>query len=332
MRTCPPCDPGRCGRPWFAVERSSPNPGPISSRKESGRFGRAVSLPELRIADWRPTKDTLHLYAQIVGKVRLATTPPRNHWWHVPLYVDVRGLTTGPRGGGTTFGIAFDLVDHELVVRTIGGGVRSFPLVDGLSVADFDAQLHAALAELGVDVEIREQPFGVPMTTPFREDVEHASWDRDAVVRFHRALDWATSVLEEFSGRFVGKQSPVQLFWHSFDLSLTRFSGRPGLEITSDAVNREAYTHEVILFGFWMGDEQTFPDASFYAFMSPEPAGWRDASVAGGEWTKIGLTVLPWETVRTARDPRALVLTFLQSAYGAAAGCAGWDLAAFESA
>lgn len=290
-------------------------------------------LPELRIADWRPTKDTLHLYAQIVGKVRLATTPPRNHWWHVPLYVDVRGLTTGSlRHGETTFEIAFDLVDHELVVRTLGGSTCAFPLTDGLSVAEFDASLHAALSELGVDVVIREQPFGVPMTTPFREDTEHAAWDRDAVERFHRALDWSSSVFEEFSGWFVGKTSPVQLFWHSFDLSLTRFSGRPGLAIESDLVNREAYTHEVMLFGFWMGDDQTFPDASFYAFMSPEPAGWRDASVVGGEWTKIGLTVLPWETVRVARDPRALLLAFLQSAYEEAAGRAGWDVAAFESA
>jgi hypothetical protein len=291
-----------------------------------------VILPELRIADWRPTKDTLHLYAQIVGKVRLATAPPRNHWWHVPLYVDVRGLTTGPLRGATTFEIAFDLVGHELVARTIDRNTSAFPLVDGLSVAGFDVRLHAALAELGVDVAIREHPFGVPTTTPFPEDTEHASWDRDAVERFHRALDWAGSVLEEFGGWFVGKTSPVQLFWHSFDLSLTRFSGRPGLAITSDPVNREAYTHEVMLFGFWMGDEQTFPDASFYAFMAPEPEGFREAAIVGGRWTKIGLTVLPWETVRTARDPRALVLAFLQSAYEAAAGLGGWDLAAFESA
>jgi len=207
-----------------------------------------VALPELPIADWRPTKDTLHLYAQVVGKVRLATTPPRNHWWHVPLYVDVRGLTTGPlRYNDTTFDIAFDLVDHELVVRTLDGRTLKFPLASGLSVAEFDARLHGVL---GVDVAIREQPFGVPTKTPFREDLEHASWDRDAVERFHRALDWSSSVLEEFSGWFVGKQSPVELFWQSFDLSLTRFSGRSGLEITSDVVNREAYTHEVILFGF----------------------------------------------------------------------------------
>ena len=292
-----------------------------------------MALPELPIADWRPTKDTLHLYAHVVGKVRLATTPPRNHWWHVPLYVDVRGLTTGPlRYNDTTFDIAFDLVDHELVVRTLDGRTLKFPLASGLSVAEFDARLHGVLGELGVDVAIREQPFGVPTKTPFREDLEHASWDRDAVERFHRALDWSSSVLEEFSGWFVGKQSPVELFWQSFDLSLTRFSGRSGLEITSDVVNREAYTHEVILFGFWMGDERTFPDASFYAFIAPEPTGLRDVPVVGGEWTSIGLAVLPYETVRTARDPRALVFAFLQSAYQAAAGLAGWNVAGFASA
>jgi len=292
-----------------------------------------MRLPELRIAEWRPTKDTLHLYAQIVGKVRLASTPPRNHWWHVPLYVDVRGLTTGPlQRGDTAFDIAFDLVGHELVARTVDGGIRTFALMEGLSVADFDAHLHAALAELGVDVAIVEQPFGVPMRTPFREDVEHSSWDRDAIERFHRALVWSSSVLEEFGGWFVGKQSPVQLFWHSFDLSLTRFSGRTGLEIASDAVNREAYTHEVMLFGFWMGDEQTFPDASFYAFIVPEPDGLRDSPLVAGAWTPIGLAVLPWETVRSAREPRALVLAFLQGVYESAATCAGWDIAAFRSA
>jgi hypothetical protein len=292
-----------------------------------------VTLPEIGIADWRPTKDTLHLYAQIVGKVKLATAPPRNHWWHAPLYVDVCGLTTGPlRRGDTTFEIALDLVGHELVVQTLGGDRRAFPLADGLSVAEFDARLHAALAELGVDVAITERPFGMKTAKPFPEDDEHASWDRGAVERFHRALDWSAGVLEEFSGWFAGKQSPVQLMWQSFDLSLTRFSGRPGLTNVGDLVNREAYTHEVMLFGFWMGDEQTFPDASFYAFMSPSPEGFREAEVAGGQQTSIGLTVLPWETVRRAGDPRGVALAFLQSAYEAAAGLAGLDVAAFASA
>lgn len=291
-------------------------------------------LPDLHIESWRPTKDTLHLYAQIVGKVRLATTPPRNHWWHAPLYVDVRGLTTGPmRRGDVTFDIAFDFVDHDLVVRTIDGRTRKFQLAGGLSVADFDARLHAALADLGVDVAIQEQPFGIPtITTPFAQDTVHASWDGEAVSRFHRALAWSGSVFEEFSGWFAGKASPVHLMWQSLDLSLTRFSGRPGLAKASDLVNLEAYRQEVILFGFWMGDEHTYPDASYYVFMVPEPKGLRDAPLVAGEWSKIGLAVLPYETVRTARDPRRTLLAFLESAYEAAAGLAGWDLAALESA
>jgi hypothetical protein len=217
-------------------------------------------------------------------------------------------------------------------VRTLDGDTRAFPLTDGLSVADFDARLYAVLEELGIEVAIRERPVGMPVETPFCEDTEHASWDRDAVERFHRALDWSGSVFEEFGGWFVGKTSPVQLFWKSFDLSLTRYSGRPGLEIESDQVNRETYSHEVIHFGFWMGDEQTFPDASFYAFIAPEPAGLRDAVVVGATWTSIGLAVLPYETVRRAQNPRTLLLAFLQSAYEACAGLAGWDVGALQSA
>ena len=293
-----------------------------------------MSLPELRIDQWRPTKDTLHLYAQIVGKVRLAATPPRNHWWHAPLYVSVRGLTTGPiHRGDTTFEIAFDLVDHELVIQTMDGRTRKFALADGVSVADFDARLHAALADLGVDVAIQEWPFGITgITAPFDRDTEHASWDREAVQRFHRALDWSSSVFEEFSGWFAGKSSPVHLMWQSLDLSLTRFSGRPGLAAARDQVNLEAYRNEVILFGFWMGDEHTFPDASYYAFMVPEPKGLRDAPLVGGEWSKSGLAVLPYETVRAAHNPRKALLAFLESAYEGAAGLAGWDLTALESA
>lgn len=291
-------------------------------------------LPDIHIAGWRPTKETLHLFAQIVGKVRLATTPPRNHWWHASLYVDVRGLTTGPmRRGDTTFDIALDLVDHQFVVQTMDGRTRTFALKDGLSVAEFDSRLHAALTDLGVDIAIKEQPFEVPaMTTPFDQDTEHSSWDRGAVERFHKALDWTGSVFEEFSGWFAGKQGPVQLMWQSLDLSLTRFSGRPGIKSAQDLVNREAYSQEVILFGFWMGDENTHPDACYWAFMVPEPKGLRQVPVAGAEWSKIGLAVMPYENVRSAPDPRKMLLDFLQSAYEAAAGLAGWDQAALDSA
>jgi hypothetical protein len=294
-----------------------------------------MNLPELHLTDWRPTKDTLHLYCQILGKIRLATAPPRNHWWNVPLYVDVRGLTTRRlHHRGTTFEITIDFVDHAVVVRTSDGRVRSFGLGSGLAVADFDARLHATLAELDIDIEIREVPFGVPMTTPFTEDVEHAAWDHDAIERFGRILDWSDSVFDEFSGWFNGKTSPVHLFWHSLDLAVTRFSGRPAGPIEADAVTQEAYSQEVISFGFWAGDD-ALGDAAYYSYTAPEPPGLRDQQLPVGEWNDSGnasLAVLPYESVRTAGDPRATVLAFFQSAYEAGARLAGWDTAGFESA
>lgn len=292
-----------------------------------------MTLPEFHLADWRPTKDTLHLYCQIVGKVRLATTTPRNHWWNVPLYVDVRGLTTRRlHHADTTFELAFDFLDEQLIVRTMDGRTRSFPL--GSSVAEFDASLHAMLRELGIDVPIDERPFGVPMTTPFPDDREHAAWDGDAVRRFHRVLDWSDEVFEEFSGRFTGKTSPVHLFWHSLDVAVTRFSGRPAPPLEdADPVTREAYSGECISFGFWAGDDNV-PDATYYSYTAPEPNGLRDEPLAYGEWTDSGggsLAVLPYETVRTADDPRGMLLAFLQSAYEAGARAAGWDTAAFAA-
>jgi Family of unknown function (DUF5996) len=293
-----------------------------------------MTLPELHLADWRPTKDTLHLYAQIVGKIRLATTAPRNHWWNVPLYVDVRGLTTRRlHHRGTTFEITFDFIDHMLVIRTADGRSTSFELAEGLPVADFDTRLHAALRELGIDVEIKEEPFGLPIKTPFPDDVEHASWDRDAVQRFGRVLDWSDFVFEEFSGWFNGKTSPVHLFWHSLDLAVTRFSGRASATIPADPVNQEAYSHELISFGFWPGDD-TIGDAAYYSYTSPEPQGIRDEPLAVGDWVEFGpgsLAVLPYETVRTAHDPRATLLAFCESAYEAGARLAGWDTSQFSS-
>jgi len=293
-----------------------------------------MTLPELHLADWRPTKDTLHLYAQIVGKIRLATTSPRNHWWNAPLYVDVRGLTTRRLHlRGTTFEITIDFLDHALVVRTDDGRSRSFELGDGVAVADFDARLHAVLGDLGIDVDIKEEPFGVPMTTSFAEDVEHASWNRDAIQRFGRILDWSDTVFEEFSGWFNGKTSPVHLFWHSLDLAVTRFSGRPGVPLDADTVTQETYSHEVISFGFWPGDD-TLGDAAYYSYTAPEPQGLRDQPLPIGSWIESGggsLAVLPYEAVRTALDPRTTLLAFCQSAYEAGARLAGWDITSFES-
>jgi hypothetical protein len=294
-----------------------------------------MTLPELHLSEWRPTKDTLHLYAQIVGKVRLASTAPRNHWWNVPLYVDVRGLTTRRlHHGDTTFEIRIDFLDHAVTVRTADGDERSFQLGDGMPVAEFDTTLHAMLAELGVDVAIKEEPYRVPMTTPFPEDIEHASWDREAVQRFGRILDWSDSVFEEFSGWFNGKTSPVHLFWHGLDLAVTRFSGRPVESGSADPVTQEAYSHEVISFGFWPGDDNV-PDAAYYSYTAPEPPGLRDQPLVLGSWIPSGssssLAILPYETVRTASDPRRALLAFCQSAYEAGARLAGWDTGGFES-
>jgi hypothetical protein len=289
-------------------------------------------LPELHLADWRPTKDTLHLYCQIVGKVRLATTAPRNQWWNVPLYVDVRGLTTRRlHHDDSTFDVAFDFVDNALVVRVADGRTRSFSL--GSSVARFDRRLHETLRGLEVDVEIRETPFGLPIHTPFPQDEEHAAWELDAVRRHHRILDWTDAVFEEFSGWFNGKTSPVHMFWHSFDLAVTRFSGRPAPPQQGDAVEREAYSQEVISFGFWPGDDNV-PDASYYSYTAPEPAGLREEPLAVGDWAASGggsLALLAYEDVRTAADPKQTLLAFLQSAYEAGARTAGWDTDAFTS-
>jgi hypothetical protein len=267
--------------------------------------------------------------------MRMAVTPPRNHWWHVTLYVDSRGLTTRRmHHRGTTFEVRLDFVDHALVVATADGRRGGFALRDGLAVADFDRELHRTLAELELDVEIREEPFGVPMTTPFTEDSEHASWDRDAVERFSRILDWSDAVLDEFGGWFCGKTSPVQLFWHGLDLAMSRYSGRPAPPIEADPVTQEAYSREVIAFGFWAGDDN-LGDAAYYSYTSPEPQGLRDQPLPAGEWVASGsgsLAVLPYEAVRTAADPRRTLLGFYQSAYEAGSRLAGWDTVALVSA
>jgi hypothetical protein len=287
-----------------------------------------TALPELPLESWEQTKETLHLWSQIVGKVRMACSPPRNHWWHVTLFVDVRGLTTRRlhSADGRAFQIDFDFVEHRLVVKTMDGRSSSFALADGLSVAQFDEQLHALLRELDLDVAIREVPFGVPVTTPFAEDTEHASYDSDAVERYWRILDWTDWVFEEFAGWSCGKTSPVQLFWHSFDLALTRFGGHRAPPLPdADPVTREAYSHEVVSFGFWAGDANV-REPTYYSYTAPEPAGLREQPLrpADAHWGD-GLALLPYEAVRTAADPKQALLAFLQSAYEAGASLAGWD-------
>ena len=292
-----------------------------------------VAPPPLAPLDeWEDTKLTLHLWAQIVGKVRMASSPPRNHWWHVPLYVSVRGLTTRRLHAvdGVSFEIEFDFLQHRLVVQTDQGAIESFPLHDGLSVAAFDTELHALLARMGVDVPIREVPFGIAVKTPFPADREHARYDAEIAQALWRAFAWSDGILEEFAGWYCGKTSPVHLFWHGLDLAVTRFGGGRAPELPeADAVTREAYSHDVISFGFWPGDESVrYP--CFYSYTAPEPAGLREQPLTPDTaiWADQGsgsLARLAYEDVRTAADPRATLLSFLESAYVAGATAAGWD-------
>jgi hypothetical protein len=290
-----------------------------------------ADLPALPLSEWRPTKDTLHLYAQVVGKLRLASTPLRNHWWNVPLYVDVRGLTTRRmRHGDVSFSIDFDFFDHELRVRTDRGEIRALELRDGLSVAQFYDGLLSMLREVGAEPAIRAEPFGVPMRTPFADDHEHASYDAAAVERWWRIVAWSDWVLEGFAGWFCGKTSPVHLFWHSLDLALTRFSGRPAPALAdADSVTQEAYGEEVISFGFWAGDDQ-IAEPAFYSYTAPEPAGLTDRPLQPehARWIEFGpahMALLRYDDVRAAAAPHEALLRFLQSAYDAGADAGGWD-------
>ncbi|MGW9209525.1 DUF5996 family protein [Embleya sp. NPDC055664] len=287
-------------------------------------------LPELPYAAWEDTLDTLHLFAQIVGKVKLAASHPQNHWWNITFTVDARGLTTRRLNVvGIAFDIAFDFIDHRVVFRTDRGEVREIALVDGLSVAAFDLAVHGVLADLGIDVPLLEKPFGVPhLTTPFREDTGHCTYQAEYAQRFWRVLTWSADVFEEFMGWFDGKSSPVQLFWHSFDLALTRFSGKrvdPPMSGV-DPVTAEAYSHEVISFGFWAGDPTvTYP--AYYSYAAPKPDGVERQPLSPREavWLPDGSrSTLEYDVVRLAEDPRRTLLGYLQSNFAASATLAGW--------
>ncbi|HEY8525157.1 MAG TPA: DUF5996 family protein [Acidimicrobiales bacterium] len=296
--------------------------------------------PSIPVAGWEDTRDTFQLYTQVVGKVRLANEPLLNHWWNVPLYVTARGLTTSlmPHPTGPAFQIDFDLVDHRLDVVTVAGGLRSLELGRvPVPVADFYARTMALLDELGVATEIWSVPVEIPGAIPFADDRVHASYDADAVDRFWRVLVAMERVLKEFRGRFVGKSSPVHLFWGALDMAVTRFSGRTapphpgGAPNVGPHVMVEAYSHEVSSCGYWPGPPGE--EGTFYAYAYPEPPGYRDVPVApdGARWDdELGEFVLPYELVRDAAEPEVALLAFLQSTYEAAADAGGWDRTALE--
>ena len=290
------------------------------------------AFPEIPLEAWRPTKDTLHLYCQIVGKIRLAMHPRLNHWWHVPLYVTPRGISTHtiPYSRGN-FEIEFDFCEHSLRIKTCGNEVEDFALFDGLTVADFYSSVFANLAKLGIEPQIKAIPYEAPSNLPFTENTENRSYDKEYIARYHRTLITVDNILNKFRGRFLGKSTPVHLFWHSFDLALTRFSGKraSGRE-GAGLVEREAYSHEVVSFGFWFGDDKV-PAPAFYSYTAPEPAGLANEplSPSSAVWQESNgshLALLMYHDARVESDPAATVLDFLESAYKAGAGLAGWNI------
>jgi hypothetical protein len=291
--------------------------------------------PPLRLRDWEPTYLTLHRWTQIVGKVRMALAPPVNHWWHVPLYITPEGFTTSTiacpsEADSSSMTISFDFAAHRLRIQLSEGRGSSFAL-EPMTVADFYERTMAELRALGVDVTIWPVPVEVSDQTPFTEDRQHASYDPEYVQRVHRILLSTERVFSVFRGMFLGKSSPVHFFWGAFDLALTRFSGRRNPDPPKDRVMGPAYSHEVISHGFWPGGDwpgaARVEEAIFYAYAVPEPSGFAKARVLPAE-ARYDATlhefVLAYEAVRTADDPDARLLDFMQSTYRAGADSAGW--------
>lgn len=296
----------------------------------------AQHLPPMPLHSWAESKETLHRFLQIVGKVRLAVAPRRNHWWHVPFHLTGRGLTTRPMGGDPIFSIDFDFIDHRLIVSSHEGSIESFS-VPGHSVASFYDQTLSILGSLGIELVIeRPEPFDLADDTPFADDFHHHHYDPMWINRYWRILAQVNLILEEFAGQFLGKTSPVHHFWHTMDLAVTRFSDRHVSHPPSvDSVTHEAYSREVISSGFWFGDA-TFPEPAFYSYTAPEPPALASQPLRPGraEWLERGdshLAVYRYELARADEDPRRSILKFLESAYLAGATLAGWDVGRLAS-
>jgi Family of unknown function (DUF5996) len=291
--------------------------------------------PELPLEAWKDTYATLHMWTQMVGKVRLALSAKVNHWWGVPLYVSARGLTTSPIPyGGRIFELEFDFVEHALALKTNEGLLRSLPLRPK-SVADFYREFMGMLESAGIAVKIWKMPVEIPNPIAFDEDRVHASYDPEYAHRFWQILTSAGRVFTEFRSRFIGKCSPVHFFWGSFDLAVTRFSGRRAPERSgADAMTREAYSHEVSSVGFWPGGGE-IAGAAFYSYMAPQPQGFGEARArpeAAYYHAKLGEFLLMYDDVRKAASPSGAVLEFCESTYEAGAKLGNWDRKALERA
>jgi hypothetical protein len=317
------------------------SPGPnrdivIAERHIAGMNELTPTWPELNYASWSETCNTLQLWTQIVGKVRLQLTPWLNHSWQVPLYVTVRGLGTSPIPiGGEILELDFDFLRRRLTARTSGGSEGAIPLKPQ-PVADFYAEVVDLLESLGVIVKLNQTPCEHPNPIRFSADRIHRAYDPEAAYRFWRALIRADHVFKQFRTGFLGKVSPVHFFWGGFDLAITRFSGRPAplhppMPGLAEAVVQDAYSHEVSSAGFWPGSDD-FPQAVFYSYAYPEPAGYRESKVTAGAYFDEGYGefLLPYDTVRSAASPDELLLDFLSTTYAAAADAGHWDRASLE--
>jgi hypothetical protein len=294
------------------------------------------SWPELPLNAWQDTYATLHMWTQIIGKIRMTQCPPINHWWHVTQYLTSRGLTTGPMPyGDRSFQIDFEFLSHELIISSSEGRRSAFAL-GPCSVAEFYYQVMATLQSLQLPVQITTMPQEVPDPIPFEQDYQHASYDPEYAHRCWRILQQTERVCQQFRSRFIGKVSPVQFFWGSFDLAVTRFSGRrapehPGGGLLPAVVTREAYSHEVSSCGWWPGSGLSYP--AFYSYAYPPPPGFKDAAVLPEDAfysAELGEFLLPYDAVRTSSSPDLTLLDFLQSTYEAAANLGGWDRPALE--
>ena len=290
-----------------------------------------ISFPSLPLHEWETTKKTLHRYVQIVGKIRMQLTPRQNHWWHVPLYVNTRGIgTTSIPYKNHRFEINFDFLDHKLSVNTSRGDTKSFKLFDGLSVSVFYRSLFDILRSLEIEAPIKPRPYDLDTDTPFAKDKTHKSYKKEYVERYWKILTQVEHIFKLFNREYCGKVCPVQLYWHSFDLAVTRFSGNTAPPLSNaNRVNKEAYSHEVISFGFWPGDENV-REAAFYSYTFPAPESINQTRLKPDHafWTDQNgspLALLKYEDVRNSENPHETILQFLESSYRAGIETAQWD-------
>jgi len=290
-------------------------------------------LPALPFDSWKDTLATLHMWSQIVGKVRLKLCPLVNHWWNVPFYITARGMTTSPMPyEQRDIEVQFDFIEHKILIETSEGRVVTMAMAPQ-SVADFYKKFMAALAELGINVRIWTMPCEIPNPIPFEQDNTHSAYDPEAAHKFWRILVWVDQIFKEFRAGFQGKASPVHFFWGSFDLAVTRFSGRPAPERPgADSITREAYSHEVSSAGFWPGGGD-IKGPAFYSYAAPEPSGFAEQRVGPPEafyHAQMKEFLLMYDDVRTAASPKDALMEFLQSTYNAAADLGKWDRKSLE--